>query len=84
MGGIISAIFNFIGNFSIITIALVLILIFGWNFWTGLFILAIYLALDFKIVILVMFAARSFHPNPGADQISTWCRYGEVFADIHR
>jgi len=48
MGGIISAIFNFLGNFSIITIALVLLLIFGWNFWTGLFlILSIFSVIGF-------------------------------------
>lgn len=48
MGGIISAILNFIGNFSIIVVALTLLIIFGWNFWTGLFfILAILSVIGF-------------------------------------
>ena len=35
MGAIIGAIFNFIFNFSAIILLLIVLAIFGWNFWTG-------------------------------------------------
>ena len=48
MGGIISAIINFVFNFSFVVVALFLLLFFGWNFWTGLFfILAILACIGF-------------------------------------
>mgnify|MGYP001417442272 CR=1 FL=1 len=35
MGEFIGAIFNFIFNFSAVIFLLIVLAIFGWNFWTG-------------------------------------------------